>query len=127
MAEGFARTLGQNTIVATSAGLNASQVNPNAVQVMAEVGIDISQQTSDTLTDFNPQHYDAAISLCGCGTQLPSDWKTRPIFADWQLEDPAGKPLETFRHVRDQIEQQVTELLQSLQQSNHPQINSSTA
>ena len=115
MAEGFARTLGQNAIVVASAGLNASQVNPTAVQVMAEVGIDISHQTSNALAEFNPQHYDAAISLCGCGVQLPPDWQARPTFADWQLEDPAGQPLETFRRVRDQIKQQVTDLIQSLQ------------
>jgi len=54
MAEGFAWTLGSGKIVVTSSGLEASTVDPTTIQVMSEVGIDITQQTSKPLSDFNP-------------------------------------------------------------------------
>jgi len=114
MAEGFARTLGHNKISVASAGLDASQVHPTAVQVMAEVGINISHQTSAPLNAFNPQDYNVVISLCGCGTQLPPVWLAQERFADWQLDDPDGQPLETFRRVRDEIQQRVEHLIESL-------------
>ncbi|MGB7440220.1 MAG: arsenate reductase, glutathione/glutaredoxin type [Coleofasciculaceae cyanobacterium] len=114
MAEGFARSQGKEKITVTSSGLEASQVNPTAVEVMSEIGIDISSQTSDPLSDFNAEDYDAVISLCGCGVNLPQDWVMRDIFQDWELDDPADQPLETFRRVRDEIKERVEKLLQSL-------------
>ena len=114
MAEGFARTLSDGRIAATSAGLAASQVHPTAVQVMAEINIDISQQTSDPLQAFNPQDYDTVISLCGCGASLPQTWLEQERFADWQLEDPDGQAIEIFRRVRNEIHQRVDQLIKSL-------------
>ncbi len=55
MAEGFAKTLGQGTIEVTSSGLEASQVRPEAIATMKEVDIDISDQTSNALSEFNPE------------------------------------------------------------------------
>ena len=107
MAEGFARVLGEGKYEATSSGLEASQVDPTTVQVMSEVGIDISNQTSKPLSDFDPEDYDAVISLCGCGVNLPEAWIVRQIFQDWQLDDPEGQPLETYRRVREEIKQRV--------------------
>lgn len=114
MAEGFAHTLGDDKIAVTSSGLEASQVNPTAVKVMSEIGIDISDQTSDPLSDFKAEDYDAVVSLCGCGVNLPQDWVMRDVFQDWQLDDPADQPLETFRRVRDQIKERVEKLVESL-------------
>ncbi len=113
MAEGFARTLGQGKYEVTSAGLEASVVDPMTVQAMSEVGIDISNQTSKPLSDFNPQDYNAVISLWGCGVNLPEEWILRDVFQDWQLEDPEGQPLEIYRRVREEIKQRV-ELLPEL-------------
>lgn len=113
MAEGFARKLGEGKIAVTSSGLATSQVDPIATQVMSEVGIDISAQTSKPLNDFNPQDYDAVISLCGCGVNLPEEWVLRE-FQDWQLDDPEGEPIETFRRVRDEVKERVTRLIESL-------------
>lgn len=107
MAEGFARILGQGKYEVTSAGLEASVVDPMTVQAMSEVGIDISNQASKPLSDFNPQDYNAVISLCGCGVNLPEEWVLREVFQDWQLEDPEGQPLETYRRVREEIKQRV--------------------
>lgn len=92
MAEGFAKTLGQRKIEVTSSGLEASQVRPEAVATMKEVGIDISNQTSKALSDFNPENLDVVISLCGCGVNLPPEWVNREVFEDWQLDDPAERP-----------------------------------
>ena len=114
MAEGFARTLGEGKISVTSSGLEASYVDPKTIEIMAEVGIDISNQTSQALSDFNPEHYDAVISLCGCGINLPPEWVTREVFEDWQLDDPEGHGMETFRRVRDEVKQRVEKLMTAL-------------
>ena len=116
MAEGFARQLGEGKIDVdvTSAGLEASRVHPTAIKVMSEIGIDISDQTSKPLSKFEPENYDAVISLCGCGVNLPEEWVVRELFQDWQLDDPDGQSLETFRRVRDEIKERVEELVRTL-------------
>ena len=114
IAEGFGKILGQGKISVTSSGLEASQVDPITVQVMQEIGIDISGQTSKSLSNFNPEDYDAVISLCGCGVNLPEAWVSREIFEDWQLDDPEGQAIEVFRRVRDEIKERVTNLIESL-------------
>jgi arsenate reductase (thioredoxin) len=114
MAEGFAKTLGKGKIAVTSSGLESSKVHPTAIQVMSEIGIDITDQTSDPLSDFHAEDYDAVISLCGCGVNLPSEWVVREVFEDWQLDDPDGQPLETFHRVRDEVKERVVKLVESL-------------
>lgn len=114
MAEGFAKILGEGKIQVTSAGLEASKVHPTAVQVMSEIGIDISSQTSKALSDFQPKDYDVVISLCGCGVNLPEAWVLREVFEDWKIDDPDGQPIETFQRVRDEIKERVAKLVQSL-------------
>lgn len=114
MAEGFTKTLGEGKIAVFSSGLASSQVDPISVQVMSEIGIDISNQTSKPLSDFNPEDFDVVISLCGCGVNLPEAWVLRDVFADWQLDDPEGHDIETFRRVRDEVKARVIELIASL-------------
>ena len=111
MAEGFAKILGANKIEVTSSGLEASQVRPEAIATMKEIGIDISSQTSKALAQFNPQDFDVVISLCGCGINLPEAWLTREVFQDWQLDDPAEQP-EIFPRVRDEIKERVFKLIE---------------
>lgn len=110
MAEGFAKTLGSGQIEVVSSGLEASSVRPEAIQTMAEVGIDIRQQTSNALAEFNPEDFDVVISLCGCGVNLPPAWVQRDYFDDWHLDDPAEQP-DLFPRVRDAIKQRVEALL----------------
>lgn len=114
MAEGFAKALGSDKVIVTSSGLAASQIDPIVVQVMSEVGIDVSQQISQPLSDFVPQDYDVVISLCGCGVNLPQEWLSREVFADWQLDDPEGQTIEVFRRVRDEVKDRVITLLDGL-------------
>jgi arsenate reductase (thioredoxin) len=114
MAEGFAKAFGKDKAIATSSGLEASHIDPIVIQVMAEVGIDVSNQASKPLKNFKPEDYDAVISLCGCGVNLPSAWVLREVFEDWQLNDPEGHPIDEFRRVRDEVRGRVVALLESL-------------
>jgi arsenate reductase len=113
MAEGFAKHLGAGKIEVTSSGLEASQVRPEAIATMKEIGIDITDQTSKALGDFNPEDFDVVISLCGCGVNLPVEWILRDVFEDWQLDDPAEQP-EIFPRVRDEVKERVTQLIEAL-------------
>ena len=114
MAEGFAKTLGESKIEATSSGLEASRVHPTAIEVMSEIGIDLSKQTSDPLSNFKADDFDAVISMCGCGAGLPPEWVMQEVFEDWELDDPDGQPIETFHRVRDEIKQRVAKLVEQL-------------
>ncbi len=114
MAEAFARSLGEGKIGVSSSGLESSFVDPKTVEIMSEIGIDISNQKSKPLSDFNPEDYDAVISLCGCGVNLPPEWVTRDIFEDWQLDDPEGGDIETYRRIREEVKQRVIKLIETL-------------
>jgi arsenate reductase (thioredoxin) len=113
MAEGFAKQLGAGKITVISSGLEASQVRPEAIAAMKDVGIDITNQTSKALSDFQPKDFDVVISLCGCGINLPTEWVTREVFEDWQLDDPAEQP-EIFPRVRDEVKERVVKLMASI-------------
>lgn len=113
MAEGFAKALGVGKIEVTSSGLEASSVRPEAIATMKDIGIDISDQTSNALSEFQPEDFDAVISLCGCGVNLPPEWLTREYFDDWQLDDPAEQP-EIFPRVRDEVRERVEALIAKL-------------
>jgi arsenate reductase (thioredoxin) len=113
MAEGFAKILAEGRVEVVSSGLEASQVNPGAIAAMDTISIDIREQTSKPLSDFNPKDFDVVISLCGCGVNLPTDWVLREMFEDWQLDDPAEQP-EIFPRVRDEVKERVETLIQKL-------------
>ncbi|NJM68050.1 MAG: arsenate reductase, glutathione/glutaredoxin type [Acaryochloris sp. RU_4_1] len=95
-------------------GLEASQVDPLVIQVMSEVGIDVSAQASKPLSNFKPEDYDVVVSLCGCGVSLPKEWVLQEVFEDWQLDDPEGQPIDVFRRVREDVKERVVALLESL-------------
>lgn len=113
MAEGFAKTFGNGRIRVTSSGLEASQVRPEAIATMQEIGIDITDQTSNALSEFHPDDFDMVISMCGCGISLPPEWLGRTYFDDWQLDDPAERP-EIFPRVRDEIKERVEALIEKV-------------
>ena len=114
MAEGFAKTIGKDRVEVVSAGLEASFIDPKTIEVMKEVGIDISNQSSKPLSDFKAEDFDVVISLCGCGVNLPPEWVTREIFEDWQLDDPEGEGLETYRRIRSEVKERVEDLINRL-------------
>ncbi len=114
MAEGFAKTIGKDRVEVVSAGLEASFIDPKTIEVMKEVGIDISNQSSKPLSDFKAEDFDVVISLCGCGVSLPPEWVTQEIFEDWQLDDPEGEGLETYRRIRSEVKERVEDLISQL-------------
>jgi arsenate reductase len=111
MAEGFAKILGEGKIKVISSGLEASQVRPEAIATMKEIGIDISKQYSKPLSNFQAKDFDVVVSLCGCCVNLPPEWLTRAVFQDWQLDDPGEQP-EIFPRVRDEIKERVNQLIE---------------
>ncbi|MET4157450.1 arsenate reductase ArsC [Agromyces sp. PvR057] len=112
MAAGYLRALSDGRVEVLSAGSEPrDQINPVAVQAMAEEGIDIADQVPKILTVDAVQESDAVITM-GCGDTCPIFPGKR--YEDWELEDPAGKDLDTVRRVRDDIRGRVTALLAEL-------------
>ena len=117
MAEGFLRYYGDDNFEVYSAGISPVGVNPLAVKVMKEAGVDISGQTSDPIDMEIVRDADMLISLCGGAKEscpvIPAKVEKR----HWALEDPAEAKgseeeiLAKFREVRDQIAQNVKELI----------------
>ncbi|MDH4278025.1 MAG: arsenate reductase ArsC [Acidimicrobiia bacterium] len=109
MAAGWVRGLAGSRVRVFSGGSNPSaDVNPNAVAVMAEVGIDISSHQPQRWTVDQVEAADVVVSM-GCGDSCPVLPGKR--YDDWDLTDPAGQPIEIVRSVRDEIRNRVVELL----------------
>ncbi len=112
MAAGWLRHLAGDGVEVRSAGsIPSDQVNPAAVEAMAEVGIDISDQRPKVLTGDAVESSDVVITM-GCGDVCPVFPGTR--YLDWPLDDPAGKGVEAVRPIRDEIERRVRTLLSEL-------------
>ncbi len=112
IAEAFARMHGAGAIEPYSAGSNPSgQVNLKAIASMHELGYDLSRHVSKSLSEIPAVEYDVAVTM-GCGDACPNvRAKQRE---DWNIPDPKALPTEEFQKVRDQIGQQVRELLARL-------------
>lgn len=120
MAEGFARHYGQGRVEAHSAGMEPSRLNPYAVRVMREQGIDISGHQSKAFDEALARSMDLVITVCGNADErcpvVPPEVKR----LHWPLEDPAAatgsndQVLAKFREVRDQIEVKVRGLMSEL-------------
>jgi protein-tyrosine-phosphatase len=112
MALGFLENLGQGRVLALSAGSEpADTLNPVAVEAMAEASVDISTQSPKRLDTSAVERADVVVTM-GCGDACPVYPGKR--YEDWELEDPAGKDLETVREIRDDIEGRVRALLEGL-------------
>jgi protein-tyrosine-phosphatase len=112
MAAGFLTHLAGDRVEVRSAGsLPADQVNPAAVEAMAEAGIDLTDATPKMLTPEAVQASDYVITM-GCGDACPVfPGKT---YLDWQLDDPAGQGIEAVRPIRDDIRQRVEALINEI-------------
>jgi len=112
MAAGWLHDLAGDGAEVFSGGSNpGSEVNPAAIEVMAEVGIDISDQFPKPWTDDIVRAADAVITM-GCGDACPIFPGVR--YLDWDLDDPAGRPAEEIRPIRDEIERRVHGLMADL-------------
>jgi protein-tyrosine-phosphatase len=112
MAAAFLSHLSGGAVEVRSAGSEpADQVNPAAVQAMAEVGIDITAEQPKILTDQAVRESDVVITM-GCGDTCPFYPGKR--YEDWVLDDPAGKDVAAVRPIRDEIRRRVEALLDDL-------------
>lgn len=99
---------GPADVRAESAGTEpATAIWPPVVEVMREIGLDLSGRTPKKLTVEMQQHANWAVTM-GCGDACPY---VPSIVEEWDIPDPAGKPLEEVRAIRNQIQQQVRELI----------------
>ena len=119
MAEGIVNNLFGDKIAAFSAGTQASFVNPMAIEVMKEIGIDISKHRSKNLSEFDGQSFDYVITLCGnanetCPLYIGGTKKTHIGF-----DDPAkatgtrNEIMSDFRRVREEIKEKLTAFFQA--------------
>lgn len=112
MAAGFARELSEDKVLILSGGSEpADKVNSVAVEVMREIGIDISSYVPQKYNDELLNAVDVVVTM-GCGDTCPYIPGKR--YVDWPLDDPKGQPLEEVRRIRDEIKNRVTELLAQL-------------
>ena len=112
MAAGFLRSLGGGAIEVRSArSAPGERVNPAAVEAMAEVGIDISDQQPKLLTHEAVEASDVVITM-GCGDACPIF--PGISYRNWELDDPAGKGVEAVRPIRDEIKTRVQALVAEL-------------
>ncbi len=119
MAEGLLRNLAGDRFEAFSAGTQPTQVNPRAIKAMNELGIDISNQRSQSVENFLDQEFDYVITVCDAARE------TCPVFPNskeslhWSFEDPAEATgteediMKVFRKVRDQIRERLREFITS--------------
>ncbi len=112
MAAAFLTHLSEGAVEVRSAGSEpADQINPAAVQAMAEVGIDITAEKPKILTDQAVRESDVVITM-GCGDTCPFYPGKR--YEDWVLDDPAGQGVEAVRPIRDEIRRRVEVLIGEL-------------
>lgn len=112
MAAGWLRHLAGDRVRVLSRGSAPGEaINPMAAQAMDEVGIDITANTPARWTDSDLDMADVVVTM-GCGDECPYIPGKR--YLDWELTDPAGRPIEEVRPIRDDIEQRVRALMADL-------------
>jgi protein-tyrosine-phosphatase len=112
MAAGLTKLRSGGAVEVRSAGSDPGEViNPAVVDAMAELGIDLSDEFPKPLTGEAVAAADVVVMM-GCGDACPVFPGKR--YEDWELEDPAGKDIDTVRRIRDEIDSRVQALLADL-------------
>jgi len=117
MAEGLANIKLNKKFKISSAGVEAHGLNPKAVEVMDEIGIDISRQQSQSISEEELSEYDFIITLCGDARERCPALLVNRKNIHWDLQDPANatgsekKIMNIYRQVRDQISHNIDTLL----------------
>ncbi len=115
MAAGLVKLRSEGRMHVRSAGsAPAEDLNPAVVKAMEELGVDMSEEFPKPLTDEVVRAADVVITM-GCGDACPIYPGKR--YEDWELEDPAGKDLDTIRRIRDEIDTRVQKLIGELNQT----------
>ena len=116
MAAGFLKDMAGDRIEIRSAGTQPkNEINPVAIEAMAEVGINIADQTPKVLDDEAVKASDYVITM-GCGDECP--WFPGKTYLDWVLDDPAGQGLDSVRPIRDKIRELVEALVSEIDAKN---------
>ena len=110
MAEGLLRALAGDRIEVASAGVSPSHVRPEAIEVMRELGIDISQHRSKSVDEFSGEQFDYVITVCDNAREQCPIFPGSTKLIHWSFDDPAAATgdeaarLKVFRRVRDEID-----------------------
>jgi len=113
MAEGYLRHIAGDRFDVYSAGTEATVVRPQAIEVMAEIGIDISGQTSKTLQQYLPERWDYVITVCDDANESCPVFPGTSDRSHWSFPDPSkatgtdAERLQVYRDVRDQIARRI--------------------
>ena len=125
MAEGLCRALRGDLLEACSAGIEKHGLNPNAVKVMAEIGIDISSQQSQTLEEFGDDEFDFVVTVCGHAHETCPWFPAKTAVVHRGFDDPPAlardaaseeEALDHYRRVRDEIREYILTLPAALDQ-----------
>lgn len=113
MAEGLLRTMGRDRFDVMSAGTEATQVRPQAIGAMAELGIDISHHTSKTLDAFIEQRFDLVITVCDDASEACPVFPNAEQRWHWSIDDPSKasgteeERMAAFRTARDELKRRI--------------------
>lgn len=122
MAEGIANYYGKGKLIAFSAGANPAGVNPYAIKVMKEIGIDISHQRSKKTDEFAGKQFDYIITLCESAKQECPFFPGQSIRIHWDIKDPATATgteeqiMTEFRNCRDVLLEKIKNLIKEINQ-----------
>ena len=112
MAEGFANSLANGKLIAYSSGSRPSgQINPDAIYVMNEIGIDISRNQSKGFSELPEKKFDHVITM-GCKDTCP--FIPAESHIDWDIKDPKGRGIDFFREVREEIRKKVEKIIKDI-------------
>ena len=120
MAEGLLRSMAGDAVEARSAGLEAGGLRPEAVAVMAELGLDISKQRSKSVDDVAEERFDVVVTTCDEAKEACPFFPGARRTLHWDLPDPAAAQgdeatrLQAFRDVRDELWTKVADLVREL-------------
>ena len=121
MAEGIARALAPANVRVSSAGSHPSRVNPTAIRVMDEIGIDIRQHRSKSLDEIDPTEVDVVVTLCA--EEVCPVFLGRALRIHWGMPDPAGgarteeEQLRAFQDVRDELRRRLSHVFSDVRNS----------
>jgi len=125
MAEGFLRDLSDNQVEVLSAGLHPSHVHPKAIEVMKEIGIDISAQRSKSIEEYIHSRFDWVITVCDHAQESCPVFPAPVKRLHFSFTDPAqakgtdSEILEVFRQIRDQIQTQIQNFLDTIRKESY--------
>jgi arsenate reductase len=113
MAEGLLRAMAGGQFEVASAGVSPSSVRPEAIEVMREIGIDISNHWSKSVEEFTGKQFDYVITVCDNAREHCPVFPGHAKLIHWSFDDPAAAPgdktarLAVFRRVRDEIQERL--------------------